>query len=58
MLAALVFSGAVAFFLIGCLIAALLTEPADDPFSDATDWDGPFISPDDLKLFHDGGVTK
>lgn len=51
-LVAIGFCVAVAGFLLGCLVAALLTEPADDPFGDAAHGDYPAIPQDFKTLFH------
>lgn len=57
--AGIAFSVAVAGFLLGCLIVALLTETTHDPLGDTPHGDWPAI-PTDLKVsrFHNRGDTK
>ncbi len=60
MLAATIFSGALACFLIGCAIAALATEPFEDAMSDWSDGlcgDWPFVPRNDESRFHSEGDT-
>lgn len=42
---------------LGVCALFLCRKPADDPLSDAADWEGPFIPASDLKLLHSTAIV-